>query len=281
MSSEEEHALHQVQDSGSDAVSVSSSRYSAHPHALQTFIEKITTFRSATNYVNTVLHPKIQADAAEEKSYRLAGLYDRYFEYADLLATQGLVNEAVRLLDLIPRDYKGSVGAKFDYDTARERLLRASGKSTSTASTSKLSQAAYGTHTASASLSASASVPHAYGYPSYGTINQQTQAATTTRNTVVPSPYDPYNASSATAPVQASNPYASVQSSTSTQLVYSKQHKCTILHIIQVLIHMRLNSHCSCLNPLILSRLHKISHCSTPGVYYPGNPCLHARDMTL
>ena len=76
MSSEEEHALHQVQDSGSDAVSVSSSRYSAHPHALQTFIEKITTFRSATNYVNTGLHPKIQADAAEEGSYRLAGLYN-------------------------------------------------------------------------------------------------------------------------------------------------------------------------------------------------------------
>ena len=75
MSSEEEHALHQVQDTGSDAVSVSSSRYSAHPHALQTFIEKITTFRSATNYVDTGLHPKVQADAAEEGSYRLVGLY--------------------------------------------------------------------------------------------------------------------------------------------------------------------------------------------------------------
>ena len=56
-----------------------------------------------------------------------------------MLATQGLMNEGVRLLDLIPRDYKGSAGAKFDYNTARERLLRASGKSTSTASTLKLS----------------------------------------------------------------------------------------------------------------------------------------------
>ena len=76
MSSEEEHALHQVQDSGSDMVSVSLSRYSAHLHVLQTFIEKITTFRSAMNYVDTGLHPKIQADAAEEGSYRLAGLYN-------------------------------------------------------------------------------------------------------------------------------------------------------------------------------------------------------------
>ena len=73
--SEEEHALHQVQDSGSDAVSISSSRYSAHPHALQTFIEKITTFHSAMNYINTGLHPKVQADAAEKGSYRLVGLY--------------------------------------------------------------------------------------------------------------------------------------------------------------------------------------------------------------
>ena len=119
----------------------------------------------------------------------------------------------MRLLGLIPRDYKDSFGAKFDYnsDTARERLLRASGKSTGTASTSKLSQAAYNTRTASASLSALAIVAHAYGYPSYGTINQQMQAATTTCSTVVPSPYGHYNASSATAPAQASNPYVPVQ----------------------------------------------------------------------
>ena len=83
------------------------------------------------------------------------------------------------------------------------------------------------------------------------------------------------------APVQASNPYASIQSLTSTQLVYSKQHKCNILHIIQVLIYMQLNSHCSCLNPLILLCLHKISHYSTSCVYYPGTPYLYARDMTL
>ena len=76
MSSEEEHALLLVQDSGSDTVSISSSHYSAHLHTLQTFIEKITTFCSVTNYVDTGLHPKVQADAAEEGSYRLAGLYN-------------------------------------------------------------------------------------------------------------------------------------------------------------------------------------------------------------
>ena len=57
--SKEEHALLQVQDSGSDTASISSSHYSAHTHALQTFIEKITIFRSATNYVDTDLQPQV------------------------------------------------------------------------------------------------------------------------------------------------------------------------------------------------------------------------------
>ena len=75
MLSKEEHTLHPVQDSGSDVVSISSSYYSAHAHALQTFIEKITTFCSVTNHANTGLYPKVQADTAEEGLYRLAGLY--------------------------------------------------------------------------------------------------------------------------------------------------------------------------------------------------------------
>ena len=73
--SEEEHAPLQVQDTGFDMASILSSHCPAHTHVLQTFIEKITTFHSAMNYVNTGLHPKVQADAAEKGSYRLVGLY--------------------------------------------------------------------------------------------------------------------------------------------------------------------------------------------------------------
>ena len=114
------------------------------------------------------------------------------------------MNKAVRLLVLIPRDYKGSVGAKFNYDLdmSRERLLRASGKSTGTAPTSKQSQAAYNTHTISASLFASVSVAHAYGYLLHGMINQRTQDTTTTRSAAILSLYDLYNVPSAIAPVQ-------------------------------------------------------------------------------
>ena len=61
-------------------------------HVLLTFIKKITVFCSVMNYIETDHQPQVQADTAEEKSYRLAGLYDRYLEYADLLATQGLEN---------------------------------------------------------------------------------------------------------------------------------------------------------------------------------------------
>ena len=68
------------------------------------------------------------------------------------------MNEAVELLELIPRDHKGSLGTKFDYDTTRERILCTSGKGATIASMSKLSQVVYSTHTASASLSVLAGV---------------------------------------------------------------------------------------------------------------------------
>ena len=44
------------------------------------------------------------------------------------------MNKAVKLLDLIPRDYKGTVRSKLDYDAARERPLHISEKSIGTAS---------------------------------------------------------------------------------------------------------------------------------------------------
>ena len=55
----------------------------------ETFIEKITIFHSATNYIETDHQPQVQANTAEEMLYRLAGLYNWYFEYADLSAAQG------------------------------------------------------------------------------------------------------------------------------------------------------------------------------------------------
>ncbi|KAJ7237469.1 hypothetical protein B0H12DRAFT_1138908 [Mycena haematopus] len=92
--------------------------YSARARALQTFIEKVTVFRSAIGYVDADL-------TAEETTYKLAGLYERYYEYASLLAAQGLVDEAVRFLELTPAAY-GDAAVKGQ----RERLTKASSKAT-------------------------------------------------------------------------------------------------------------------------------------------------------
>ncbi|KAH7912755.1 hypothetical protein BJ138DRAFT_1060464 [Hygrophoropsis aurantiaca] len=114
---EEEKYLTQDEDQSNG------SRYAAHAQALQTFIEKVTVFRSAIKYVDGDLDQSASEDAGA-KTYKLAALYDRYFEYADLLAAQGLVQEAAAFLKLTPADY---IGSALDAGVGRERLLIAAG----------------------------------------------------------------------------------------------------------------------------------------------------------
>ncbi|KAJ7924339.1 hypothetical protein B0H13DRAFT_2184460 [Mycena leptocephala] len=96
--------------------------YSARARALQTFVEKVTVFRAATGYVDADLK---SISEETETTYKLAALYDRYYEYASLLAAQGLVDEAVRFLELTPAVY-GDAAMKGQ----RERLVKASSKAT-------------------------------------------------------------------------------------------------------------------------------------------------------
>jgi len=110
--------------------SSSSTRYSAHAHALQSFIEKVAVFQAATGYTDQDLaHPTESAVAAETgaRSYKLAGLYDRFYEYADLLATQGQVDMAAKYVQMTPSDYKGTGAGGSELDKARDRLFRAAG----------------------------------------------------------------------------------------------------------------------------------------------------------
>ncbi|KAG1814997.1 uncharacterized protein BJ212DRAFT_1481536 [Suillus subaureus] len=107
-----------------DQDQLSSSRYAAHAHALHTFIEKVTVFRDATKYVDGDL-AQVPGEDAGAKTYKLGALYDRYFEYADVLSAQGLVKEAVAFLKLTPADY---IGSALDCAGIRERLLMASGE---------------------------------------------------------------------------------------------------------------------------------------------------------
>ena len=101
------------------------SRFTAHAHALQTFMEKVTVFRSAVKYSDVDLSQS-SGDEASAKTYKLSNLYDHYLEYADLLASQGLLLEAVAFLRLTPPGYTGSPNTPFvDFADGRDRLLAA------------------------------------------------------------------------------------------------------------------------------------------------------------
>jgi len=114
-----------------DADAKGASRYTVHAEALQSFIEKVTIFRAAVKYHDTEMEQPTASEVvarAGARTYKLASLYDRYFEYADLLATQGLMDLAVKYLALTPKDYKGT-GDKVDvFEIGRERLLVAAGQ---------------------------------------------------------------------------------------------------------------------------------------------------------
>ena len=105
-------------------------KYTAHAQALQSFIEKVAVFIAATGYVDDdLLNPTESVAAAEAgvRTYRLASLYDRFYEYADLLATQGMVDMAAKYVQMTPPDYKGTGAAGSELDKARDRLLQAAG----------------------------------------------------------------------------------------------------------------------------------------------------------
>jgi protein transport protein SEC31 len=159
------------------------SHYSAHVHALQSVIEKVTVFGAAMKYNDADLVQKNSGDAGA-KSFKLASLYDRYLEYAELLTTQGLVKEAILFLTLTPVDYKGL--NSMDFTAELEWLMAATLKVTSppapvvspsvpTTTASKALTAPYGGHsTYSAPTQPIAPVqqpPTPVSQPTYHTFN--------------------------------------------------------------------------------------------------------------
>ncbi|EIW71064.1 hypothetical protein TREMEDRAFT_28108 [Tremella mesenterica DSM 1558] len=108
-------------------------KYSAHAHALHGFIEKVTVFAVGSGYVDEdLMRPTENVETAEAgaRSYKLSALYDRYYEYADLLVNQGLVELAARYVQMTPPDYKGT-GTASELDKARDRILRAASEAPS------------------------------------------------------------------------------------------------------------------------------------------------------
>lgn len=87
--------------------------FSVHARLLQQFVEKVAVFREATKFRD--LH--IQ----EASEWKLAPLYAKYTEYADIAAAHGQLEIAEKYLDLLP--------AKFpEADVARNRVKEATKK---------------------------------------------------------------------------------------------------------------------------------------------------------
>ena len=149
------------------------SSYSAHAHALQTFVEKVTVFRAATNYKDQALVQTSTNDNEFPQTFKLAILYDRYFEYADLLCTQGLVKDAVKFLQLTPSGYKGSAPGS-DFSAERKRLIDITTTSPTLASAPTTVKTSTTTPAASAPAATATARPTGYGYTGYPTPAQPT-----------------------------------------------------------------------------------------------------------
>ncbi|KAI5776594.1 hypothetical protein EDC01DRAFT_681602 [Geopyxis carbonaria] len=80
------------------------STFSIHARSLQNFIEKVTVFRQAVKFVD------------DEKNltsgWKLNSLYEKYTEYADVVASHGQLSIAGKYLDLLPTEYPAATVAR-------------------------------------------------------------------------------------------------------------------------------------------------------------------------
>ncbi|KAG5935838.1 protein transport protein S31 [Claviceps sorghi] len=89
------------------------SAFSVHVKSLQSFIEKVTIFRHVTKFQD--------AEKSQSSDWKLATLYDKYTEYADILAGHGQLEVAQTYLDLLPSNYPAA-------EIARNRVKLATKK---------------------------------------------------------------------------------------------------------------------------------------------------------
>ncbi|KAI9770743.1 MAG: protein transport protein S31 [Geoglossum simile] len=104
--------LQENEQSGLQSTSADSS-FSIHARSLQDFIEKVTIFRKVTSFEDR--------ERDLPSGWKLASLYDKYTEYADVVAAHGHLNVAEKYLDLVPAQYPAA-------EVARNRVKEASRK---------------------------------------------------------------------------------------------------------------------------------------------------------
>ena len=104
--------LEHSESSGSQDES-NDSTFSVHARSLQNFIEKVTVFREVTHYRDN--------DRRATADWKLALLYEKYTEYADLVAAHGQLKIAEKYLDMLPEKYPAA-------EIARNRVRQATRK---------------------------------------------------------------------------------------------------------------------------------------------------------
>lgn len=93
--------------------STTDNSFSIHARSLQDFIEKVTVFRQVTGFNDT--------EQSKDADWKLAPLYAKYVEYADVAAAHGQLSTAEKYLDLLPEKYPAA-------DVARNRVKQATRK---------------------------------------------------------------------------------------------------------------------------------------------------------
>ncbi|CAL3972483.1 unnamed protein product [Diplocarpon coronariae] len=102
--------LHEAEKAGIADLTEGSS-FSVHARTLQNFIEKVTVFRDVTNFED--------AELGLTSGWKLGSLYEKYTEYAEIVAAHGHLSIAERYLSLLPAEYPAA-------EVARNRVKLAS-----------------------------------------------------------------------------------------------------------------------------------------------------------
>lgn len=169
--------------------SADNSIFSIHVRALQGLIEKVTIFRQVTNFQDS--------ERTKEADWKLSNLYDKYIEYADVVATHGRLQIAQKYLDLVPEKHP-------EAEVARNRIKLAMRQGT----TQKTQT------TMPAAKAPTKPLPH-QPQPSFGMGAPPAPAAPVQNpyarmGAAAPQQVNPYSPPTASPAPPAANPYASL-----------------------------------------------------------------------
>lgn len=113
----------------SDPSKNTQSYFTYHAKALQHFIEKVSVFRASISYEDADLNTNAEGEVGGHQ-YKLTPLYEKYLEYAGMMAAQGRLATAVKYLNLTPIQFRGAVAEDSGESGAviRDRLYQALGE---------------------------------------------------------------------------------------------------------------------------------------------------------